>query len=373
MSAAKGDAAPEVEKAYARAQELCREIGETPKLFPVIAGLFLFHWVRGNHQIAHELAQELLSLAEAAEDPALLLFGHAALGSSLSMLGEFAGAAVQLEKVLAIYDAKAHASLAFVYGAHPGVVALSWLGFVHWTHGYPDQGLKAARDAVALAREINHLPTLCLALAWGGMTLVLRREPKAVLQWAEEALAVATEKGFRHWLAMPKIQLGWAHAQIKRDDLGVAQIQEGIELRLAIGSEAALPWFYTLLAEANLAVGRPEEALRETDEAFSWAERKGERYVQFFASCPRGNALLLIDEPDERQAESVFLSGLDFARARNAKSSELRAAISLARLWQGQGKTQEARDLLAPIYDWFTEGFDTGDLIEAKALLDELA
>ena len=248
------------------------------------------------------------------------------------------------------------------------------LGFVEFTQlllGYPDKGMQAGIASISLARRLNHSLTLCASLGFRAPTMILRREPATALRFAEECIAVAAEQGFPHWHAAGRIYRGWSLVQLGAVEDGIEQIRQGITVWRAIGANVALPWHFALLAESHLAAGQAEAAMKATDEALTWIDQNTEGQFESIAHRCRGD--IFCASNDLQRACAEYEAALLAARRQEAKWWELRTAVRLAKLWGDQGKRDEARDLLAPVYGWFTEGFDTLDLKEAKALLDELA
>jgi predicted ATPase len=239
--------------------------------------------------------------------------------------------------------------------------------------GYPAQALARLHEALALAHELSNPYSLAWARCVAAWVSQLRRDVPAVHAQAEAAVALSTAQGFPFWAAMGTIFRGWALAMQAQDEEGMAQIRQGIAARWATGAAVNVPYFCTLLAEVCDHLGHPADSLQALVEAHILMEQHDERWCEAEISRLRGVLLLRQPGTSPAEAETWFQRALDVARRQEAKSLELRAAVSLARLWLQQGKRQEAYDLLAPIYGWFTEGFDTADLQEAKALLAELA
>jgi predicted ATPase len=386
LIATKGYAAPEVEHVFARARELCQQVGETPQLFPVLRGLWVFYEVRAEHRAARELGEQLLTLAQSFQDTALFVEAHRALGNTLFWLGEEGSARVHLEQSLALYDPQQHSSLAFTYGSDPGVICLAYRAFALWCLGYPDQALQSMHEALTLAQRLAHPHSLAFALTWAAILHWLRRESQATKEQAEAAIALATEQGFPFWVAQGTMMRGWALADQGQGEEGIAQLHEGVTAYRATGAEVFLAGWLALLTEAYGKVGQTKEGLRVVDEALTLVEKKGEHVYE--AELYRLKGTLTLPSNVQRlkskatkgpesgvrrlgsDAEECFWKAIEVARRQQAKSLELRAAMSLARLWQHQVKKEEARKLLAEVYSWFTEGFDTADLQEAKALLD---
>ncbi len=371
----RGPGSPAVEQVYARAQELCQQVGETPQLFPVLWGLWRLYNARCEYQRAQALGEQLLSLAQQVHDAALLLEAHHALWGTLLWSGEFAAARVHLEQGRALYDPQQHRAHALLYGGHdPGVCCLSHGAWSLWLLGYPDQALQSMREALTLAHALAHPPSLANALRFATTLHQFRREQQAADERTEALMALATEQGFAQQVALATIVRGWALAAQGQGTEGTAQMRQGLTAHRATGAEQSRPYNLALLAEAYGSIGQPAEGLSLLAEALTTVDRTGERGWE--AELYRLKGELLLAQAGESQkvqeAEACFHRALAVARRQRAKSWELRAAMSLSRLWQQQDKRAEARELLAPIYSWFTEGFDTPDLQEAKALLEDL-
>jgi predicted ATPase len=379
-----------VEKAYARARELCRQVGETPQLFHVLLGLWAFYLVRAEYKTARALGEQLFTLAQSTQDPVLLVWAHVALGESLYYVGEFALARAHMEQGIAFYDPQKHRS---PYGVQdPGVSCLSYAARVLWLLGYPDQALKRSHEALTLAHELSSPFNLAHALDFAAMFHQLRREGQATQELAEKAITLSTEQGFQLWLTLGTNLRGWALAEQGQKEEGIKQMCQGLSALRATGAELGQPLRLALLAEAHGKAGQAEEGLSALDEALAMADKNGERAYEAELYRLKGELLLRMGEwergrmgenekvthsptlPLTRSSpEECFQKAIEIARRQSAKSWELRAVMSLSRLWQQQGKRGEARKLLAEIYGWFTEGFDTADLQEAKALLEELS
>jgi len=372
LIATKGWGAPEVRQAYTRARELCEQVGDTPQLFQVLTGLRSFYQLRADYQTAHELGQELLTLAQRQDDPAHLLEAHRGFGLSLFYLGELAAACGHLEQGIALYDPEQHRDHAFLYGQDSGIPCLVYMSWALWLRGYPDQALQRSHEALDVAHALSHPFSLAYALAFAAVLYQFRQEASRVQEQAEAVMALSKEQRFTFWFAWGMILRGWALvAQAQREE-GRAQMQQGLTAFQATGTKSLLPYFQALVAEAEGSVGHMEEGLRVLAEEQQEVKGTEEPWWEAELHRCKGGLLLTSASEDRAEAETCFHQALAIARRQQAKSLELRAAISLSRLWQGQGKKQEARQLLAPIYGWFTEGFDTADLKEAKAFLEEL-
>jgi predicted ATPase len=362
-----------VAQAYTRARELCQQMGETPDVFPVLRGLWVFHEARAELQVARELAEQLLVLAQRHHDPIHLLEAHRALGNTLFWLGEFAPARVYLEHAIALYDVQQHRLLAFLYGTDPAVICLSYAAWVLWLLGYPDQARRRSAEALTLAQELSHSPSLAVALVWAAYLHQCCRDVPMVQERAEALMGLAAEQGFQYWLAVGTIFRDWALVQQGRQsEEEMARLRQGLAAYWTTGAELNRTHWLALLAEAHDTVGQAEEGLCLLREALVVVEESGEQQWEAGLYRLQGELLLHQTVPDAQYAEACFCQALATARRQQAKSLELRAAMSLARLWQRQGKRAAARQMLAEVYGWFTEGFDTADLQEAKALLDAL-
>jgi predicted ATPase len=376
---AKGYGDPEVAQAYMRARELCQQMGEAQQLFAVLLGLAIHFVVRAEFQTARELGEQLLSLEGHAQDPVLLVEAHYALGVTFSWLGEFTRARAHLEQAIAQYDPQQHRSHIALYGQDAGAVCLSRLAPVLWYLGYPDQALKRSQQALTLAQELSHPFSLAYVLLWVARLYNHRREVQGTQERADAATAFSTEQGFPFWSPQGAILQGWALAEQGRVAEGIAQMRQGLSDLRTTETEVTRAYSLGLLAGAYGKACQAEEGLTLVEEALALVDNNGERWPE--AELHRLKGELLLQQAAEvglkpglpDQVETCFRHALDVAHRQQAKSWELRAAMSLSRLWRQQGKRGEARQLLAEIYGWFIEGFDTADLQEAKALLQELA
>jgi class 3 adenylate cyclase/predicted ATPase/ribosomal protein L40E len=371
----KGTSAPEMRETYARARELCRQMGETLQLFPVLVGLWGFYNLRAELGTSRQLAQQLLSSAEDRQDPDLLLIAHDTLGENMYSGGEFVPARTHLERASALYDPFRHRSLGSLYWMDRGVNSLAYAGRTLWVLGYPDQAVDRVERALALARELSHPFSLDLALVLSSSIHALRGQGEAALECADEAVCLATERGFQ-FLAYGICVRGAALIVCGQAEEGVKQLREGLASMRAFGAQLVQTVYGAALADGCVALGRVGDGFAAVTEALAAAERTGERDVD--AELHRLKGVLTLARgavPSAEvgaEAEKCFRRAIEIARRQEAKSWELRATMSLARLLAKQGHRDEARAMLADIYNWFTEGFDTADLIDAKALLDEL-
>jgi predicted ATPase/class 3 adenylate cyclase len=374
LQVAKGVAAPEVEDAYTQAHALCQQVGETPELAPVLLGLWWYYLVRSQWPRARALGDTLLRLAQRAQDPALSVMAHYALGLTWLYIGAVPAAHQHLEAGSAHYTPEQRQALVFRIGpADPGVVCRAFAALTLWLLGYPEQAQARLQEALALAQALSQPFSLVYVRLLAAIVAQFRRDVPAVHAHAEAAVALATAQGFPLWVAQGTTLRGWALAMQGQGEEGLAQVRQGITAWRATGAGQGVAHYGTLLAEVAAPLGHLADSLQALAEAHTWVEQQEERYWEAEVSRLRGVFLLQQPGIPQTEAETWLQRALDVARRQEAKSLELRAAMSLARLWQQQGRRQKAHELLAPIYSWFTEGFDTADLQEAKALLEGLA
>jgi predicted ATPase len=370
----KGYGAPEVEHACARARELCHQVGNTSQLFLALQGMWRYSQIVGALQTAQELAAQLLQLAQSTHDSAHLLVAHWALSRTYAHRGELGLAHAHAQQGQALYNPQQHGALALRYGFDPSVTCLSHDAVVLWLLGAPDQARAQAYNALTLAQELAHPPSLVYAQFFVTLIHQLRCEPQVAGTQADALVALCLAHGFALYLATGTIFQGEALTAQGQPEEAMVQIQQGLAALQATGVVGIWrPYFLTLLAEASAQAGQAEAGERLLAEAQTLLETTGERWWEAEVHRLRGELLWRHARAEASQVETCFLQALAVACRQQAKSLELRAAMSLSRLWQQQDRRTEARELLAPIYGWFTEGFDTADLQEAKALLDALA
>jgi len=372
LMAVKGFAAPDVEQTYARARVLCQHVGETLQLLPTLWGLSRYYGNRGAYATARELVEQLYRLAQRAATPTPRLEAHAALVAIVFSQGEYTLARTHAEQGIALTEPREQRAVAFRYDVVPGVICLECAAQALWCLGYPAQALRRSQEARALAQGLAHPLSLALTQYWATFLHHRRREVRAVQAQAEALVALATTQGFPLYVGHGTYWRGWARVLQGQGEAGLALMHQGLTALLALGNEAARPRYLGLLAEAAGHVGQVEEGLRLVVDALTAFETSGQGDMLTEVYRIQGELLQRQDIPDRAQAEVCFQQALALARRQEAKAWELRAAMSLARLWQQQGQRAEAYELLAPIYSWFTEGFDTPDLQEAKALLAAL-
>jgi class 3 adenylate cyclase/predicted ATPase len=365
----RGSAATEVEQTYARARALCQQVEGTPQLATALYGLWTYYYHRAELQTAREVAEQLLTHAQRVHDPGWLMQAYQGLGSILFQLGAFAAARARLEQALVCSTAAPLVSQ---------VLVLTRTAWSLWFLGYPDQAVERVAVALARAREGSRPYSLATALAHAGSLHQWRCEPHIVAAYADELLALSAEHGFSQWVARAMILRGWLLVRQGQGDAGIAQLQQGIAAYRATGAEVARASHLVYLAEAYGTVGQPEAGLEALAEAQALVDKTGDRWREAEGYRIQGELLLQSRvqgpqsahrNPHAEAAEACFWHAFRVARCQEAKSLELRAAMSLSRLWHCQGKLAEARQFLAGVYGWFTEGFATADLQEAKMWL----
>ena len=375
LSAINGWGAPEVERAYARARELCGRVGHPPELFPTLCGLWSFSSVRGELRTALKLGDEMLRRARRARDASLFLYAQRARGENSFYMGEFLLARKHLKAAMSQYDSERHRSLGSRGGGVDPELAYLWcLGhtsWILWYLGYPDQALRTSHEALELARELSH--PLGLAISEFSVSTVhqLRGNMLAAKESAERIIALSVQHGFTEILAFSTVLRGRTIAKQQPDEEAVAQIREGLAGLRLTGSELGRPYFLALSAEACAEIGRLDEGLNAVTEALATTDQHEIRHHEAELHRLRGE-LVLRQNSNLAEARSCFQHAIAIARNQHAKSLELRATMSLARLLAKQGYHNEGSTMLADIYGWFSEGSDTADLKDAKALLDEL-
>jgi predicted ATPase len=315
----------------------------------------------------------LLRLAQRAHDPTLAVIAHYALGTTWFCLGVLPAARQHLEEGLTRYTTDQRRAPVFRMGHDPGVACRTWTAMTLWLLGYPEQALVRLHDALTLAHALSHPFSLAFARVCAALVYQWRRDVSAMHEQAEAAVALSTEQGFTLWAAWATSLRGWAWAMQGQGEEGMAEVRKGIAACRATGGALLVSYFCTVLADVADHLSHIEEGLQALAEAHTLVEQHEERWWEAEVYRLRGVLLLRQMGTPQAEAEAWLQRALDVARRQEAKALELRAAMSLSRLWQQQGKRQEAYDLLAPIYHWFTEGFDTADLQDARTLLAELA
>ena len=363
----------EGEQAFVRARELCRQTGQTAQLCQVLGELSILPYVRAEYQAAREIAEEALTVAQEAADPLFVALAHWHLGFILFGLGEFVDAQTHLRQVISFYvPPEHHQSLVFLRGSDAGVSAMAYDACCLWCLGYPDQALQRSQEALVLARQLDHPFSLADVLCFGGcMFNAMRGHVQELEDNARELMRLSEGMRFSSFWGTGACYRGEALAKQGQLQEGIALIREGLAARQSIGAHCYSSSILGALAEAQAGTGRTEEAMDTLAEALAFVEQSGEHYAE--AELYRRQAELLLTQGDGVSAEASLHRAVDIARRQQAKSWELRATVSLARLWQEQGRQREARQQLRRIYDSFTAGLETTELLEAEALLEELA
>ncbi len=372
LAATRGYADAGVGRAYARAWELCGLLDDNARLPLVLRGRQIFHFLCGELNDAREFAKQLRDLAERQQDPALMVGSYHALGQTLFSLGELVAARRIVEQGIALFDPERH-RLSNWTGGQPGEQCYLWGAFALWMLGYPDQAVRRGEEALAMANELPNPANLINTLAFVATLHVLRRELSAARQRAKATMEMSAEQRNPTYLGHGRIVHGWAQTAQDQIQDGMAEIEQGIATFQATGARTWLPYFLGLQAEAYGRAKRIDDGLGSVAEGLALADKTEQHCWRAELNRIKGELLLALSSEHHAEAERCCFQALDLARAQKAKSWELRAATSLSRLRQKQRKETEARDLLAPVYAWFTEGSDTPDLKDAKALLDEPA
>ena len=377
----KGYAAPETKAAAQQARVLIEQaetLGETPEdqllLFSALYGFWVGNYVAFNDGDAvRKIATEFMMLAERQGATVPLLIGHRVMGISLVWTGEIAEGRRHLDQVVALYRPAEHRPFATRFGHDAGVAGFTYRAFALWFLGHPLAALEDADNAVKNAREIGQAATLMYALSNATWSQIYCGNYEAATALVQELLPLAQEKGAAYWTAFGQVNQGCLWALTGNVSNAVETLTTGIAAWRSTGANLWIPFFLSRLALAHAELGAFEEAWRCIAEAIDAVETTKERWCEADIRRIAGEIALISPERKAANAEAYFDRALAVARQQQAKSWELRVSMSLARLWRGQGKVGEARELLAPVYGWFTEGFDTRDLKEAKALLEELA
>jgi class 3 adenylate cyclase/predicted ATPase len=367
----KGQATAEMGRAFARGRELWEDLGSPSEFLHIPYGQSFYHVYRGEFDLAQRLDDHLLEMSGQRNDAAGLIMGHASSGRTLLYIGKFASSRSHLEKVLRLYDPISHGSLGYQTGSHPRVGTKGQLGIALFCLGFPDQALAQINEGIAEALTLKHPPTLVSSLALSCRLLSLSGDYAALDERTSQLIAVATEQGFPLYGALGAIYRGWGKAKAGDVTEGISLLRSGSSTYSATGAMTRISYHLALLAEGCEIAGKVDDALPLLNSALDIAERIGERW--FAAELYRHKGQLMLQQGDSDAAEELYRRALAIAREQEARLWELRAAVSLARLGANQGRRRESYDCLALAYNWFTEGFETWDLKNAKALLDELS
>jgi predicted ATPase len=371
LISAKGYAAPETGAAFSRARQLCKYVGDTATTFRVLYGEWAYLIVKGEVPAGYEVAEEFLCLAERHSSSGLLVIGHRAIGASALLLGRLETAERHLQQALALYNPTEHGLLLSLYAFDPRAITLAWLILLDFLQGKVERAVQRSAEAITAAREVAHPATLAYVLNHAIQLHQLIRDTTATEEFSASLIELTNEHGFPFWAAAATMQRGWLTAILEEPEAGVTAIREGLAAYRVTGSEHMVPYYLTLHAEAHAACGQVDVALILVEEALASMGQSGERWYE--AELYRMKGDWLSDSGGSYDGiETCLVRARAVACAQGAKIWELRATISLARLWRDHGKLLEAYDLLMPIYSGFIEGLGTPDLIDAKALLDEL-
>ena len=378
LMAVRGYAAPEVATTYTRVLALCaQQVGDDSVLFPALFGLGTYYSLRAQYATACELAERLLNIAHAAQDPDLLVDAHAALGATLFFQGNLRDAHEHQERARVLYIPDRHRTHAITYGMDPGYV-LTFSAWSLWYLGFPDQASTRSRDTLTLDKKIPHPISLAFTLSATSILGQFQHDVQLAEECADAAIKLSLERGFPFYWAWGTIVQGWARAEQGNIDEGVAQITDGIATYQAAGAELGCSYFLALLAAAQGRAGNLQAGLDAVTEALAMVSRTGEHFYEAELYRLKGTLILQssgdarLDSSMQQEAQGCFQKAISVARQQGAKSLELRATVSLAQLWAVRDK-EAARQMLADIYSFFTEGFDSVDLLQAKMLLDAWA
>lgn len=362
---------PELEKAYTRALYLCQQLGDTTHIYLVMYGLSLIYLHLGDLKKSYEIAERIYSLAEKSHELDKQIFAHFVLVENLCFMGKFVSMLHHAEKGIEIYSTE---NLTFeMMWFDPGLICFCYSALALWHLGYPDRALKMAEEALNIGKGESHPNSLMYSMLYTTYIYIYRKEVKLAQEMAEELIELTKTRGFPYILSMATACHGWALNQQEKGEDTIATINRCIDsMRLSLG-RCFLPYFLNLFAEACWNEGKAEKALRIIAEALDIVNETGARYNEAELYRLKGENLLTLSQENQVEAEECFLKAIDVARELSEKSYELRAVMSMSRLLKKKGKGEEARKVLSEIYGWFTEGFDTLDLKEAKALLQDLS
>jgi predicted ATPase/class 3 adenylate cyclase/ribosomal protein L40E len=373
LVATKGYGAPEIEAAYGRARELCEQSGEIRELLPVLRGLWAFYIVRAQYETAYEISKQFLALAQDTGELGAVVQARGVTGFNLMFLGQFAAARDHCERGIELYDSARDGSLTALFGVDPGVDCRCYEQLILWCLGYPEQALNRSKEALALARERAHPYSSCWALVAASWLRQYCRDELSVAKHAAAVIALSDEHGFPFWRGWGTFLRGWSLSEQSQRE-GIEQMEGGLGAIRATGAIFGQSYWLALLATACAKVGKPAKGLDLLKEALAATRVTGERLYEAELHRLTGDLALQLRRDDhDAEPEACFRRAIEIARQQQSRALELRATTSLARLLQRNRKEKEARSMLADIYGWFTEGFDTADLKEAKALLEELS
>ena len=369
----RGFGAPEVKQSLDRARELSQQVGDTAQLLTVLHGLWIYYLVRAELKTSYRLADQMLNIAQQVQDPAALLEAHHDLGSNFYWAGEYTSARTHYEQSIDLYNSQPKSSRILIPGREDAAtVCYSQDSEILWILGYPEQAIKSIHTALDLAQELSQVYDTAFVQCFASFTYLMLKETKQAQEYGEIAVDISEEHGFTLWIAASKVYLGSALTVLGQGERGISMICQGIDTCHEAGTDVTLPHMFVILADAYGRAGELEKGFASLADAETMMEKTGARFYEEELHRVKGELLLQQDNPDEEKIETEFRTAVDIARRKQAKSLELRATLSLCKLLKKKGKKEEAHKLLYEIYGWFTEGFDTTDLITAKALLKEL-
>jgi class 3 adenylate cyclase/predicted ATPase len=371
LTATRGYVAKEVEHAYKRAREICVQANDPKQLLPVLHGLYRFYVVQGDNQQARRLGEEILDWAGKVDDPDYIMEAHRSLGLTLVFMGEFEQARSHTDEGFALYRFEQHRDHVFIYGADPGMIFLTMSSWALWHLGYPEQALKRTEQALKLTENFHHAYSRAFAVSVNANTLLNCGDWDGCEKLSDEAISLPAEHGFPFWLSWGTIMKGAVQIQRGRVEEGIALIEPVLKRYEQIGVGMCRPTQLAILASAHNRQGRPETALKLLEEAFAIVAKRQGDVCEAELHRLKGMVLLSLKSGDPSEAEASFRTAQEVAVRQNALSLQLRAATNLAELCHHQGKTDAARLALASVYDRFTEGFETNDLITARNLLNQ--
>jgi len=371
LIATKGYGIPEVEAVFSQSLSLCEKLGDLPQLLPTLWGLFAFYLFSSEFQTVRKIADRISSIAQSTKDPLHVMQSHLVWCNIFYHTGDFVPSLDHSKKGFAIYDIEQHRHLTFVYGRSPGVHCLYYMASALWMLGYPDKALEKVDESFKMAQELDHPFTQAMALNYYSYIHQIRQEVNAAQERSEQQIALCSEQNFPVWLAIGTILHGWTIGKQGRIEEGIMRMQQGLTTWKSTGSKIGVPHLYSLLAEILIQAGRIQDGLTTLEKALAILNETGDCYYE--SELHRLKGELMLTQGDNNKAEDCFNKAIHISQHQQAKSWELRSTVSLCRLWQKQGKREESRKILQEIYNWFTEGFDTKDLQEAKALLEELS
>ena len=368
----KGYGAAEVEQAFTRARRLIDQFGETSQFSEIMNGLYSYYLIRGEYQSGRIVAEQNLEAAKISQDPIRIQIANQSLGTVLLFMGKLRLAEEHMTQEIPRYNLEEDRSLAMIYGQAPSCNYNIWLGFTKWLLGYPDQASKLIQEGLRIAQEVAHPFTLVFALSSSSIFYCRTRAIQEATECLDTVLPLAEEQDFRMWAVHGSLVQGIVWTKSGRLLEGIEAITRGLDAYKNMGSEVSRANQLSFLAEAEGAAGRPDQGLATLEQALAHVKKSAEHFGEADIFRIKGDLLLLSGGTDD-EVEDCYRQSMDISKHQNAKSWELRTAMSLARLWQRQGKQTEARVLLAEIYGWFTEGFDTPDLVDCRALLEQLS